>query len=232
MKNGYQVIKQRLFCDARVPIKIMRDRRKYKKSRGFSIIELLIAMTITFLVLGLASNLFSKSFATRQRESSKTDALTAAQAALNVISREISNSGYGLITNGIVIADSNQQKLHILSNTTNTNTVVTDPLENITYFFDPVSQSILRYDLNGNGINSPQTSVVINRISSLNFEYFDYTGSNSTPTNSNTPTINTGRIRVTITVKLEDVRGQPKNQNVVLVSDVTLRNSNYMLQQY
>lgn len=210
----------------------MRNRRENKKSAGFSIVELLIAMTITLVVLGLASNLFSKSFSTRQRESSKTDALTAAQAALNVISREISNSGYGLITNGIVLADSNKQKLHILSNTTNSNNNVTDPREDVTYFFDSTSQSILRYDVNGNGVNSPQTSIIINRISSVNFRYFDYTGSNSTPTESDNPTINTGRIRITITVELEDVQGQVSNQNVVLISDVTLRNSNYMLQQY
>lgn len=210
----------------------MKNRKENKTYAGFSIIELLIAMTITLSVLGLAANLFSKSFSTRQRESSKTDAMTAAQAALNVISREISNSGYGLVSNGIVVSDSNQQKLHILTNTTNSNNVITDPRENITYFFDSASQSILRYDVNGNGVNSPQTSIIINRISNVNFQYFDYTGSNSTPTVSNNPTINTGRIRVTVTVKLEDVLNQVKNQNVVLTSDVTLRNSSYMLQQY
>ncbi len=185
-----------------------------------------------FVILGLASTLFSKSFSTRQRESSRTDALTAAQAALNVISREMSNSGYGLVTNGIVTADSNQQKLHFLSNIINTNNVVTDPREDITYYFDPNTESILRYDANGNGVNSPQTSIIINRISNVNFQYFNYTGSNSTATSSTTPTIDTGRVRVTITVKLEEVQGQTNNQKVVLISDVTLRNSDYMLQQY
>lgn len=210
----------------------MKKRRENKTSSGFSIVELLIATTITLVILSLVSTLFSKSLSTRQRESSRTDALTAAQAALNVMSREISNSGYGLVDNGIVFADSNPQKLHFLSNITNTNNNVTDPRENITYFFDPATESILRYDAHGNGVNSPQTSIIINRISSVNFQYFDYTDSNSTPTINNTPTFKTGRIRVKITVKLEDVQGQTSNQNVVLISDVTLRNSNYMLQQY
>ncbi len=192
----------------------------------------MIAMTIMLVVLGLASNLFSKSLSTRQRESSRTDALTAAQAALNVISREMSNSGYGLVNNGIVIVDSNQQKIHFLSNTKNTNNVVTDPREDVTYFFEPISQSILRYDANGNGVGSPQTSIIINRISSVNFQYFNYTNSGTTLTVINVPTVDTGRVRVTITVKLEDVEGQVKNQEVKLVSDVNLRNSNYMLQQY
>ncbi len=180
------------------------------------------------VVLSLAAGLLAKSLSTRSRESSRTDALTATQAALNVISREVANSGYGLKDNGIVGADSNNKKLHFLSNVTNTNWVTTDLGENITYFYDPVTKSILRYDANVGG-----TSIIINRISDLDFKYYDYVGSVSTPPPpSSTPTANTARIKVTITVILENVQGQPKDQKVVLTSDVTLRNSDYMLQQY
>jgi type II secretory pathway pseudopilin PulG len=210
----------------------MKNKRNNQAASGFSILELLIATTVMLVVLSLVATLFSRSLSTRQRESSRTDALTAAQAALNVISREISNSGYGLTDNGIVFADSNQQKFHFLANTTNSNNVLTDPGENVTYFFDPTTSSILRYDANGNGAGSPQTSIIINRISSVNFLYFDYSGSNSAPTSSFTPTFRTGRVRVTITVTLENVQDQAQNQSVVLVSDVTLRNSDYMLQNY
>ena len=211
----------------------MKHRVSHKKAAGFSIIELVIAMVIVLIVLGLAGSLFSKSLTTSRRESSRTDALTAAQAALNVISREVANSGYGLTNNGIVLADSSQQKLHFLTNTKNTNSVTTDAGENITYFFDPVTQSILRYDANAKGAGSPETSIIINRISSVEFQYFDYSGSSSTPTGpSYTPTLNTAHVRITIRVLLENVQGQANNQAVVLISDVSLRNSDYMLQQY
>jgi len=210
----------------------MRNLRINKNVDGFSVVEFLISMTIFLVLLGSAASLFSKSLGTRQRESSRTDALTSAQAALNVISRELSNSGFGLTNNGIVSADSNTQKLHFVANIVNTNNVLTDRGENITYFFDSTTKSILRYDANANGNNSPQTSVIINRISSVDFRYFNYSGSNSNPTITDTPTVGTGRVRVTITVDLEDVQGQVKNQKVKLVSDVTLRNSDYMLQQY
>ena len=218
----------------------MKNRKTIKLTPGFSIVELLITMTILLIILGLASTLFSKSLGVRQRETSRTDALTAAQAALNVMSREISNSGYGLknaasisASNGIIVADSNEKKIHFLSNVQNSNDVVTDAGENLTYFFDENTKSILRYDANANGVNSPETSIIINRISNVNYQYFDYSGSNSTPSAaSNTPTVNTGRVRIRITVSLENVREQTNNQSVVLTSDVTLRNANFMLNQY
>jgi prepilin-type N-terminal cleavage/methylation domain-containing protein len=215
--------------------------RKNKAASGFSLIELLIAMTIMLVVLGLAGNLFSKSLGTRQRESSRTDALTAAQAALNVMSREIANSGYGLKdqdgqhSNGIVLgADSGNKKLHFLSNVKNDDIVINAPGENVTYFFEPVTKSILRYDAHAKGINQAETSIVINRISDVEFQYFDYTNSTTTPqpAAATAPTASTARVRVKITVALEDVQGQMSSQKVVLVSDVALRNSKYMLQQY
>lgn len=212
---------------------------KRPSEAGFSILELLLAMTIILVCLGLTMTLFGQSLATRQRESSRTDALTAAQAAINVISREIANSGYGLriaadgiADNGLIEADSDAETLHFRANTTNDNIDLTDIGEDIAYYYEPVTQSILRYDKNGDGPGAPLTSILINRISSLSFQYFDYSGANPVPTVGDTPTPQTGRVRVTVTVKLEEVAGQVRRQEVVLVSDVTLRNSEYMLQQY
>jgi type II secretory pathway pseudopilin PulG len=195
-------------------------------------VELLVAMAIILVALALVGTMFARSLAVRQRESSRTDALTAAQAALNVISREVANSGYGLADNGIVYADSTTNRIHIRSNIVNDNNVLTDPGENVTYYFDPGTQSILRYDANGAGIGSPQTSIVVNRISDLNFQYFQYVGSNPIGTAANVSTFDTGRVRVTVKVKLEQVIGQVNPGEVVLVSDVTLRNADYMLRQY
>lgn len=210
----------------------MKRKKLSRNEKGFSIAELLVAMTIMLIALGLVMTLFGRSLTTRARESSRTDALTAAQAALNVMSREIANTGYGLTGNGIVYADCTSNRLHIISNVTNTNAFVTDPGENLTYFFEPTSRSILRYDANGGGVGVPQTSVLINRVSTVAFEYYDYTGASSSGVAVNPPTVNTGRIRITLTVSLENVQNQVNPQSVVLVSDVTLRNSPYMLHQY
>src|SRR5215204_4622605 len=151
-----------------------------KKRAGFTILELMLSMTIILIVLGLVMTLFGRSLNTRRLESSRTDALTAAQAALNVISREAANSGYGLklqedaiADNGLVDTDSDEATLHFRANITNDNIDLTDPGEDVTYYYEPGTQSILRYDANGNGPGDPQTSIVINRISSLAFEYHD-----------------------------------------------------------
>jgi len=202
--------------------------------RGYSLLELILAMAIMLIVLGLTFSLFGKSLSTRQRESSRTDALTAAQAALNVISREISNSGYGLVTNGIISGDSNDRQLHIMANLNN-DLAVSDQGEDITYFYEPATQSILRYDANRNGVGSGETSIIINRISNVEFRYFDYVGANPVGSEvlpATASKVNTGRVRVRITVALEPTEGQPNPVNVQLISDVTLRNADYMLQQY
>ena len=203
-----------------------------KNEAGFSIAEMLVTMLIMLTIMALVTTLFSRSLNTKSRESSRTDALTAAQAALNVMSREIANSGYSLVTNGLM-NDSNATVLHYNANYINTNEVLTDPGEDVTYYFEPGTQSILRYDRNGGGAGVGVSSIIINRISSVRFEYFDYVGANPLPTGPlAAPTANTGRVRIYLTVTMERVVGQVNPDAVVLTSDVTLRNADYMLKNY
>jgi len=191
-----------------------------------------LTIIIMLIIMGVVTTLFSRSLSTKSRESSRTDALTAAQAALNVMSREIANSGYGVVTNGLM-NDSNGTALHYVSNHVNTNDNLLQPGENVTYYWEPGTQSILRHDANGAPGGGPMTSIIINRISNVQFRYFDYVGSNPIPSAASaTPTANTGRVRITLTVNMEDLVGQVQNDRVVLTSDVTLRNSGYMLKNY
>jgi len=201
-------------------------------------------MVIMLILMGVVTSLLSRNLGVRARESQRTDALTSAEAALNVMSREIANSGFGIYTgtntrfanNGIITADSNATQLHFRANVYNsgvantTASVLTtdDAGEDITYFYDSNTNSIVRFDPN----DTPQTSVVVNKISSVTYSYFDYTGSSSTGTQTSTPTANTGRIQITVLVKLDPIQGQPNPSDVQFTSEVTLRNSPYMLNQY
>jgi prepilin-type N-terminal cleavage/methylation domain-containing protein len=198
-----------------------------KNNKGFSLIELIIAMTITLVLLSIVSTLLSAALATRRRESRKTDALVSSQAAINLMSHELSNSGFGLTTNGIVIADSDAHRIHFRANIENNDEQTNAAGEDIVYYFDTEAASIMRFDRN----ESPQTSVVVNRISEITFHYFEYNG-NYTPIAQTAPNDKTAKIIIHISVQLEPVQGQPDNQTVAFTSDVMLKNSKYMLNQF
>lgn len=206
------------------------------KEKGFSLLELLVAITVMLVLLSLVSLILSKSINTRSRESSKTDALSSTQAALNVISREVANSGYGLSYNGLVAGDSGFRKIRVRANLENSNNCTTDSGEDVTYFWDEANKSIVRSErfatAECGSTFETKTSVVVNRISNISFQYWNYTADAPNGTAGAVPTADTGRVVITVEVELEDVRGQPANQKVTLTSDVTLRNSEYMLKQY
>src|SRR5678816_3637565 len=97
--------------------------RTPKNENGFSLIELVIAMTVTLVIMGAASTLLAHAFNFRSREDRKSDAVADVQRAMNIMSREISNSGLKLPTglpsisaNGIVAGDSDSASLRIVSN--------------------------------------------------------------------------------------------------------------------
>ena len=72
---------------------------------GFSLVELLIAMTITLILMGFATSLLAAGFRIRNRGNAVSDAAADGQRALNIMSREIANAGFNLVTNGIVAGD-------------------------------------------------------------------------------------------------------------------------------
>ena len=224
----------------------MAEQARTKQQKGFSILELLVSMTIMLMLMGIVSLLFGRAMGVRSRESRKTDALTSAQAVLNVMSREIANSGFGLYSdslnrvpnNGIVLADSDAHRIRIRANITNTRSytdpnapATSDPGEDITYFLDGTTSSIVRYDANA-ASPIPKSSIVVNRISSVTFDYVNYIAGSSATTTTSTPTATTGRVVITVVVMLDPIVGQPYPATVTFTSDVILRNANYMLQQY
>src|SRR4051794_32768505 len=85
---------------------IIRRHSEPQTEAGFSLLELVLAMTVTLVVMGMASALLAGSFNIRARENQKSEAIADVQRALNVITREVANSGFGLTNNGIVAADS------------------------------------------------------------------------------------------------------------------------------
>ena len=208
-----------------------RDIANFTSCGGFSLVELVTSMVLTALILGVGVAAFSGAMNRRGRENNRTDALTSAQAALNMMSRQIANSGFGLVNNGLITSDCTGKRIHFRSNFQNRGSFATNVAgEDLTFYYDTTSQSIVRFDPNA----SATTSGVINQVSDVNFTYYDYdtTTSTTTVTSSTTCSANTARVGIDLRITLPDVQGQPTGRVERVTSDITLRNSPYMLAQY
>ncbi len=141
------------------------------RQSGFSLVELFIAMTITLIIMAIASTLLASSFYVRARESQRSAAIADAQRALNILSREIANAGYGLSTNGIVGGgDSGATSIRIrsdldLSGATNGSG------EDVKYVLvnDANGSFIVRLNLQP----TQTTGLIANRIDGLAIYYYD-----------------------------------------------------------
>src|SRR5882762_3608255 len=144
---------------------------KSSQQSGFSLVELIIAMTSMLVTMAIASTLLASSFKVRNRENQRSSAIADAQRSLNIMSREIANAGYGLGTNGIVTGgDSGATSIRVrsdldLSGATNT------AGEDVKYLLvnDANGSFIVRLDLQP----TQTTGLIANRIDGLAIYYYD-----------------------------------------------------------
>lgn len=199
---------------------------KIKSAPGFSLLELLIAMTVMLVMLSAASTLLTGSFNIRAREDDTTEALADVQRALNIMSREIGNSGYGLVNNGIVAADSNQSAIRVRANiNTEAPPATNDPNEDVTFVYQSANSTIVRYDLNRGSNN---TEVLADGLpplagggSPLQISYFVRSTTGDLQTSAAAAA---EVVRISLTAQLPAVNNQPAS-SLTMTSDVTLRNS-------
>ena len=208
---------------------------------GFSVMELVLAMAITLTVLGLTSGMLASSFNVRARENQKTDALADSQRALNIMTREIANTGFGLANNGIVAADSNETAIRVRANLNafdgqTSSSSISDRNEDVKYSLYTAGGDsyIVRLDIG----TQNQTTVLANRVDALRIRYYptkiNYSlGSNcdiSTTSTEVAQKSDTKYIVISVCVELT-ARGAPGSpgyqpaSRVQLVSDCYLRNA-------
>lgn len=171
---------------------------------GFSLIELIIAMTITLVVLTIATTLIAQSLNVRTRGNDNVDALADAERALNIMSREIAQAGFNLLDNGIVAADSvvdgnGNSTIRIRANLNRYDTSVPDWTnarnvigvspwdagEDVKYFIYPTADTTLlaRYDRYD---GTDRSTVLANRLDRLRIHYFAQRVTYNTPPATNT----------------------------------------------
>jgi type II secretory pathway pseudopilin PulG len=217
------------------------DTRHTKSSNaGFSLFELLIALTVTLTLGGLACTLLASSFNVRAREDQKTYGLADAQRALNLMTREIANTGFGLTNNGIVTSDSGASVLRVRANLNafeaqSSSSTVSDKDEDLRYRLVTTGGNsyIERLDVN----TGARTTVLANRVDQFRIRYFadkiSYTsGDCDIVTNATEVTDKKDAMYLVLIVCVDlpargtaGTAGYQPQSNVQLISDVTLRNA-------
>jgi prepilin-type N-terminal cleavage/methylation domain-containing protein len=220
--------------------------------QGFSLIELMIAMTVTIVIATIASTLVAQSFRMRSREDARSDAIADAQRALNIVSREIANSGFGIVDNGLVIGDTGPNSIRFRANLNaytrdeagnpvpgagvvgivDAAAGIIDADEDIKYtmYNDDAANRhyLVRYDVSLGGREG--TTVLANRLDSFQLQYFDGDGNDlDLATNPDDARI-VWKVRLTVGVVLpaQGVQGSPGYQppsTINLISEVVLRNA-------
>ena len=203
--------------------------KQAKTERGFSILELLIALTLTLIVMSAATTLLATSLRTRTRENKRSEALTDAQRALSMMSREIGNSGYGLDGNGIAAGDSGSASIRVRADLNNNLILAVADLEadeDVRYVFQSNNRTIVRYSPLPTA--NPTTTVMAYDVTFMQLTYYDANGVAITDSSQYR---NAERVRVEIRVELPATGGIPASI-VGLVSDVALRNAPNTLEQF
>lgn len=223
--------------------------------RGFSLIELVIAMTLTLVIMGIASTLLARSLNIRARTNQNADSLADAQRALNIMSREIANAGFNLIDNGIVASDtgtdvSGNSYLRIRSNLnkflpsataaarSDIGTAGQDQSEDLKYFIHQANETNLLVRHDEYIVAGGKSTVLANRLDSLHIHYYSqkltYTTTGCDVTGASLSEVSPSAAKylvLAVCVQLSAVGtpsgpGYQPSTNVLLVSDVALRNSN------
>lgn len=211
--------------------------------QGFSLIEFLIAMTVTIVIMGIASTLLATSFHVRTREQSRTDAIADVQRALNVMSREIAIGGYGFSSanNGLVAGDCDSTSIRVRSNLnrySNGSITIESSGEDLKYLVDTTDgQNYLVRHEGFVPVGTNQDTVLANRIDGLNILYFDADNNELNLDVAPGQAVNVARVRLTVTANLPQVgvrggTGFLPGTPIQLTSDVALRNKSQNLSTY
>jgi type II secretory pathway pseudopilin PulG len=200
-----------------------------KGERGFSLLELFIALTVTLLIMAAATTLLATSLRTRTRENKRSEALADVERALSMMTREIGNTGYGLTSNGIATFDSSATSIRVRANLDNNSTLAfsdSEADEDVRYVWQTNHRTIVRFS----PLPAPNgtTSVMAYDVTFMQLSYYDANGvviANAAQYDQ------AERVRIEIRIELPATMGTPASV-VGLVSDVALRNAPATLEEF
>ncbi|HEX3558560.1 MAG TPA: prepilin-type N-terminal cleavage/methylation domain-containing protein [Pyrinomonadaceae bacterium] len=210
---------------------MQKRRNESKGAAGFSLLELMVALGVTLVIMVVAGRMLAMTMNVRTRENQRTEAIADAQRALQAMTRDITNAGLGLSTNGITCDNPDEDvygELRIRSNLnafTETTPDTTDADEDVVYSLindatvTPPQRLVTRQD-----VNTGQISQLANRIDGL---HFDFLNADDTAATSPATAV---KVKITVWVALPAVgtagaTGYQPPTRMQLSSQATLRNS-------
>lgn len=209
---------------------------------GFSLMELCVAMCLMLVLTGASASLLVGAFNVRSREDPRTEAIGDVRRALNILSRELANSGYQLPTgltytsgvgsfvvpaNGLIPGDCDEKSLAFVANLNASlgegDRDVDDQDEALAFqhIEDEGKGYLVRRDLGADG----ESQTLANGIDGVEFVYLNAAGADTSANVAQAV-----RIRITVWATLKPI-GQPGTTSyqppsqVRLTSDVNLRNA-------
>jgi type IV pilus assembly protein PilW len=211
---------------------------KKDTAKGFTLIELMIAMSIGLIVLMTTYDLLTSQKRHFNMQEQKAEMLQNARSGMLLMTTEMLMAGYDPVNTpklgGIVTAAAD--RIRFTANLTRTNTTTTahdspdedilDPGEDITYYIETLATGtkqlvrVARMRLNPSSASDFMTIPVADNISALSFTYLD--ASNNITTN---PAL-MKKIRVSITAQTDKPDTNHTYPTITLSSDIEPRNLN------
>ncbi len=207
------------------------EKERAERQRGFTLVELLVSMLLTFIVMGAIYSVFRVQTHTVKAQENRMEAQEYARAVLDLMVREIRNAGYFPVgacttspanTSGIVSADAQTFQFVYDANALNG---CADADENITYAFDTTNCSTGFGNITRNG--SPLTDCNV-PTGTINFSFTYYPIDSTTAYSTPVAAGNLGsiqRVSISLTVQSKNTDAQFGGQlNATMTSNADLRN--------
>lgn len=185
-------------------------------SKGFTLVEVLIAMAIAGIVMGAIYSIFISSNRSYRTQDNVADAQQRARVGIDFIARDLRLAGLDPLGAGAGFESAAASSLR-LSADLDLNGVIDTPLnqERITYDYDAASRTLRRKLYEGTASESAWQPL-IDDVSALTFTYLDSSG-------SETATLADIRmVDIAITCQGSDAQGNPINRT--LTTRVICRN--------
>ena len=174
---------------------LMGQDRKLRNNGGYTLIELMVAITIGMIVMASVATTFTTQTRTYSAQEQINQMEQNARGALDIMSREIKMAGYrpngGTVT-GVVSYTSSSLTIQADLNADGAISTSGNDNEQIAYAYDSVNKKITRQ------VGTDTAATLAENISAFTFTYYQSSG-----TTAATSATNIRRIKIAITAKTE-----------------------------